>query len=105
MVDVNVIMLQHDLSEREIKIVEVLFLNLAAQVNAHITKNGMALNPLEKKDKDNIFNFQFAWQSPISQEQFEELKIGMNRRFINAAKMCELPEINVSFKENAYLAK
>ncbi|MGE8205717.1 hypothetical protein ACQKP0_14265 [Heyndrickxia sp. NPDC080065] len=105
MVDINVIMNNHDLSEREMKIIEVLFLNLAAQVNAQITKDGMAFNPLDKNGKDDIFHFQFAWQSSLSPDKYEEIKAGINRRFTNTIKMCNLPEINITFKENAYLTR
>ena len=73
MVDVKVTMDHHNLNEREIKIIEVLFLNLSAQTNARITQSGMALNPLEKKEKDDIFHYQFAWQSSILPEQYEEI--------------------------------
>ncbi|MBP0726056.1 hypothetical protein J5Y03_12815 [Bacillus sp. RG28] len=70
MVDVKITMEHHNLNEREIKILEVLFLNLSAQTNARITKGGMALNPLEKIEKDAIFHYQFAWQTSISPEQY-----------------------------------
>lgn len=102
MVDVKVTMKNNDLSEREMKILEVLFLNLSAQANAQVNQNGMALNPIEKT-KDEIFAFQFAWQSSILLEKYEELKEGIHRRLTVAIQMCGLSEAEITFKENAYL--
>jgi hypothetical protein len=102
MVDVNVTMSNHQLSEREMKILEVLLLNLSAQTNAQITKEGMALNPLEKKRKDEIFHYQLAWQSSILPEQYQQIQEGLSRRFTNAIKMCGLSDIDIKFKEHSY---
>ncbi|MFS0781599.1 hypothetical protein [Bacillus sp. 1P06AnD] len=105
MVDVNITMNNHNLCEREIKIIEVLFLNLCAQTNALVTKGGMALNPLEISKKDSIFNYRFAWQSSISPRQYGEIEEGIKEQISNAIKMCGLPEVGIGFKENAYLSK
>jgi len=103
MVDVTVKMNGHDLNNRETKILEVFLLNLVAQSNASSTKMGMALNPLEKSERDEILHYRFAWQSPISEELFAEFKEGLERRFSGAFKMCDLPEGQLLFKENAYI--
>lgn len=105
MVDVNVTMDNHNLSDRENKIIEVLFLNLCAQANAQVIKEGMALTPIEKSEKDSIFHYQFAWQSSILPEQYEEFIMGVERRIINTIKMCELPQVDIRFNENSYLSK
>jgi len=63
----------------------------------------MTLNPLEKNEKDDISHYQFAWQKSISPEHYEKIKEGINIQISNAIKMCELPEIKVTFKENSYL--
>lgn len=101
-VDVIVKMDNHHLTKRELKIMEVLFLNLAAQVNAQVIKNGMALNPLERKENEDIFHYRLAWQQSISLDQYEEMKAGISNRYTIAIKMCELPEATILFKENAY---
>ncbi|MGV3466027.1 MAG: hypothetical protein ACO1OT_12130 [Heyndrickxia sp.] len=95
----------HNLSDRENKIIEVLFLNLCAQANAQIIKSGMALNPIEKSEKDSIFKYQLAWQSSILPEQSKEFIEGIKVRIINSIKMCELPEVDINFLENSYLNK
>jgi len=105
MVDVNVTMNNHNLSDRENKIMEVLFLNLCAQANAQIIKGGMALTPIEKMEEDSIFSYQLAWQSSILPEQYKEFIEGIKTRITNTIKMCELPEVSISFKENSYLNK
>ncbi|WP_226679827.1 hypothetical protein [Sutcliffiella horikoshii] len=104
MVDVTVKMNDHDLNDREAKILEVFLLNLAAQSNASSTKMGMALNPLEKSEQDEILHYRFAWHSSISEELFGEFKEGIERRFSGAFKMCDLPEGQLLFEENAYIA-
>ncbi|WP_157663787.1 hypothetical protein [Sutcliffiella horikoshii] len=103
MVDVTVKMINHDLNEREVKILEVFLLNLAAQSNASTTKMGMALNPLEKLEHDMIIHYRFAWQSSISEELYGEFKEGLERRYSVAFKMCDLPEVQILFMENAYI--
>jgi hypothetical protein len=103
MVDVKVSNNEIDLNEREKKILEVFLLNLCAQANAQATANNMAFNPLEK-EKQDIFHFQFAWQSSILTDKYEEFKEGMDRRIKSSLKMCELPECNISYNENAYLS-
>ncbi|KMJ59887.1 hypothetical protein AB685_03270 [Bacillus sp. LL01] len=103
MVDVTVKMNNHDFSDREAKILEVLLLNLSAQSNADSTKMAMALNPLEKFESDEVLSYRFAWQSSISEELFVEFKAGLERRFKGALKMCDLLEGEIVFKENAYL--
>jgi hypothetical protein len=103
MVDVKVKMNSLQLNGREMKILEVLLLNMCAQTNAQVTKGGMALNPLEKTEESNIFHQRLAWQKSITSEQYEEMKEGLSRRITNAIKMCELPEIEIDYKENAYL--
>ncbi|MCU9613077.1 hypothetical protein OEV98_05875 [Caldibacillus lycopersici] len=92
-----------NLTEREMKIIEVLFLNLCAQTSARITNKGMALTPLEKVEEATIFHYQFAWQSAIERAQYEEIVEGIKRQIGNALKMCGLPEANIHFTENAYL--
>ncbi|MFE7065111.1 hypothetical protein ACFVAD_23680 [Sutcliffiella sp. NPDC057660] len=103
MVDVKVKMNDLQLNERETKILEVLLLNMCAQTNAQVTKGGMALNPLRKTEESNIFHQQLAWQQSITSEQYEQMKEGLSRRITNAIKMCELPEVEIDYKENAYL--
>ena len=103
MVDVTVTMYNHNLNAREVKILEVFLLNLAAQSNASSTKMGMALNPLEKSEQDEILHYRFAWQSSISEEVFAEFKEGLERRFSEGFKMCDLPEGQLFYKENAYI--
>ncbi|NLP51173.1 hypothetical protein [Bacillus sp. RO1] len=93
----------HDLNDREVKILEVFLLNLAAQSNASSTKMGMALNPLEKLENDEILHYRFAWQTSISEELYGEFKEGLERRFSGAFKMCDLPVGELLFKENAYI--
>ncbi|TYS55896.1 hypothetical protein FZC74_17715 [Sutcliffiella horikoshii] len=104
MVDVKVKMNNHDLNDREVNILEVFLLNLAAQSNASSTKMGMALNPLEKLEHDTVLHYRFAWQSSISEELYGEFKEGLERRYSVAFKMCDLPEGQLLFKENAYIA-
>ncbi len=105
MIDVTVKMKNHDLNEREVKILEVFLLNLAAQSNASSTKTGMAMNPLEKLHNDEVLHYRFAWQSSISEELLGEFKEGLERRFTVAFKMCDLPEGELIYKENAYLER
>ncbi|MDP4087494.1 MAG: hypothetical protein Q8934_23300 [Bacillota bacterium] len=102
MVDVKVSNNEIDLNEREKKILEVFLLNLCAQANAQATSNNMAFNPLAK-EKQDILHFQFALHSSIPTEKYGEFKEGMDRRIKSALKMCELPECDISYKENSYL--
>ncbi|WP_152444899.1 hypothetical protein [Bacillus sp. THAF10] len=103
MTDVKVIIENQSFSKREQKILEVLLLNLAAQANAQTIGEGMALNPLEFfSEKGELLHYRFAWQKAITQEKYSEFKEGIQRRFNNTFKMCELPQPEISFKENAY---
>lgn len=103
MVDIQVLKPNHDLNAREQKILEVLFLNLAAHANAQVTGVNMMFNPLDRLNINMIFNFRFAWQSSITPAQFEELKAGIESRYKNALVMCDILEANIVFAENTYL--
>ena len=103
MVDVTITLENNDFTNREIEILEVLFLNLAAFSNFQVVKKDLALNPIEEKEKDAIFKHQFAWQSSISPELFEEFIEAITRRYVTAIKMCGFPEAKISFNENSYL--
>jgi hypothetical protein len=105
MVDVKVSKLNNDLNERETKLIEVLLLNLDAQANAQVTKANMMFNPLEKKEGEDIFHFQFAWQSSITSEKCVELKEAIEKRFEPSLKMGGLVELNITLTENSYLIK
>lgn len=104
MVNVSISKGNHDLTVRELKYLEVLWLNLAAQANAYTIKEGMALNPLEKQDL-HLFNYQFAWQHSITRELYEKFIVAIQQRYNMAFKMCDLEDLSVNFLENAYLEK
>jgi hypothetical protein len=89
--DVKVVKANHDLSEREILIIEVLFQNLCATANSFIVKMGMALNPQDKEQND-IFHYRLAWQSSIPEEQAEEFKESIIGRIQGAVKMSGIEE-------------
>lgn len=102
MVDMTVTKENHDFSEREQKIFEVLLLNLAAHANAQTTKQNMAFNPLERKEKQ-LFHFQFAWQKSISEAKYKEFAEAIESRYDTAFKMCELEGIQTDMMVNSYL--
>lgn len=102
MVDIKISKENDDFTERELKILEVLLLNLAAQANALVIKEGMAMNPLERKENE-LFSYQFAWQKAITEQQYEEFIEAVNRRYIQAFKMSEISDVNIGFHENSYL--
>jgi hypothetical protein len=84
----------HDFSERELKLIEVLTLNLCAQTNAQVTGEGMALNPVEREG-DQLFHYHFVHQKPMTEERYEEFSTTAVRRVENALKMCKLDGISV----------
>lgn len=102
MVDIKVSKENNDFNEREQKILEVLLLNLAAQANAQTIKEGMAMNPLERKENE-LYSYQFAWQKAITEQQYEEFVDAVNKRYNSAFKMSEISDVNISFQENSYL--
>lgn len=102
MLDVKVTKMDHDFNEREISILEVLIMNLVATSNAFIVKEGVMLNPLEKSDGDIYYN-QMSWQNSIPEEKAIELKETIEKRIVNAMKMCGIEAAVISFTENAYL--
>ncbi|WP_053351192.1 hypothetical protein [Ornithinibacillus contaminans] len=104
MVDVTVSKENHDYNEREQKIFEVLMLNLASHANGQTVKIGMAMNPLKKSASD-LFASQFAWQTSIENEVYEEFVEGVKRRYQVAFKMCDLEDVMIKFQENSYLVK
>ncbi|MGD6831285.1 hypothetical protein ACQCT5_03940 [Sutcliffiella halmapala] len=61
------------------------------------------MNPLEKTEKSIIFHQQLAWQQLITSEQYVQMKEGLSRRITNAIKMCELSEVEIDYKQNAFL--
>ena len=105
MVDVKVSKRNNDLNGRETKIIEVLLLNLAGQANARVTQADMALNPLDKKEGEDIFHYQFAWQSSITSEKYGELKEAIEKRYEPSLKMCGIVDVNITFTENSFLIK
>lgn len=104
MIDIKVSKVGHDLNEREQKILEVLLLNIAAHANAQVTGANMMFTPLEKSQSDIIFSFQFAWQKAITEDQWPELKEGIEKRFSNALLMSDIKDTLITFEENTYLA-
>ncbi|WP_042142077.1 hypothetical protein [Paucisalibacillus sp. EB02] len=104
MVEVTVSKENHDLNERELKIVEVLLLNLAAHANMIATKGNMMFNPLDKQNHD-LFSFQFTWQKSITEETYKEFIETLERRYHTALMMCELEDISIRHQENSYLLK
>ncbi|RDI45575.1 hypothetical protein [Falsibacillus pallidus] len=104
MLNVEVVKEQHDFSERELKILDVLLLNLCANANMNVLKQGMAMNPIEQ-GSDHIFGVQLAWAQSITPEVNEEFKEAIDKRFKTGFKMCDIEGAQVSFVENAYLVK
>jgi hypothetical protein len=100
--DVKVVKANHDLSEREVQILEVFFQNLCAASNFVVTKLGMALNPLDSGE-DTIFHYRLAWQSAITEEQADEFKEMLTRRIQTAVKMSGIEEnVEVSVERVTY---
>lgn len=104
MVDITVSKENHVLTERELKIVEVLLLNLAAHANMLVTKENMMFNPLEKQDKD-LFSFQFAWQKSLTEESYIEFAETVEKRYQTALMMSEIEDVSIRLQENSYLIK
>ncbi|GAA0335928.1 hypothetical protein GCM10008967_27920 [Bacillus carboniphilus] len=102
MVDIKVSKEKNDFKERELKLLEVLLLNLAAQANAQTIKEGMAMNPLERKENE-LYSYQFAWQKAITEHQYDEFMEAVSRRYNQAFKMSEISDVNIGFLENSYL--
>ncbi|MGD6993121.1 hypothetical protein [Sutcliffiella horikoshii] len=99
--DVKVTVADNNYSERELKIIEVLMLNIAAPANAHVTGENMAFNPLSREEKD-IFHFQLAWQNSLDKEKYFELEETLERRFGVALKMSDIKDVNITFNVNSY---
>lgn len=81
-----------------------MFLNLAAQANAQVTGENMMFTPLIRNQAEVVFNFQFAWQTSISEEQYAELEEGIERKFNNALLMYGIKDTLINFEVNTYLA-
>ncbi|WP_108671369.1 hypothetical protein [Peribacillus acanthi] len=96
--NVNLSKKDHALSEREVRIIEVLLLNLCAQSNASVTKENAALNPVAK-DVEDVFNINMVFQNPISLEKGTELKETIERRIGNALKMSGLEGFDLVVSE------
>jgi hypothetical protein len=102
MVDVTVSKVGHDYNERELKMIEVLLLNLAAHANMLVTKGNMMFNPLEKNEED-LFRFQFAWQKSLSEEQYKEFIESVEKKYNTALMMSTIENVRIYFQENSYL--
>ncbi len=100
-VDVKVQVNENDFTERELKLLEVLFLNIAAPANAQITGIGLAFNPLSLGEKD-IFYMQFAWQNSLEDKVYSEMKETLNRRFEIALKMSNIEGVTIKLIENSF---
>ena len=101
-VDIKVQVKENDFTKRELKLLEVLFLNIAAPANAQITGIGLAFNPLPLEEKD-IFHMQFAWQNSLEETVYLEMKETLNRRFEIALKMSNIEGASIVFKKNSFV--
>lgn len=100
-IDIRISKNNYDFNERELKILEVLILNLSAHANAQVNGCLIALNPIEKLEK-NIFSYQIAFQEPITYEKYEKLKEAINARVNCALKMCDIENYEITYIENSF---
>jgi hypothetical protein len=99
--DVKVTVADNNYSERELKLIEVLMLNITAPANAHVTGENMVFNPLAKEEKD-IFHFQLAWQNSLDKEKYSEFEETLERRLGVALKMSDINDVTITFNANSY---
>lgn len=83
-------------TERETKLIETLVLNMAATLNAIVTKKGVALNPIPNSEAK--FSLELVFQESISDEDASQLQGLLERRFISCFKMSQLEEPTVLVK-------
>lgn len=99
--DLKLSVSNNDYSERELKLIEILMLNVAAPANAQITGENLAFNPLDK-DENDIFHFQFAWQKSLEEKLYNEFEETFNRRIGIAFKMSNINDVTTTFKINSF---
>ncbi|THG91295.1 hypothetical protein AJ85_05810 [Alkalihalobacillus alcalophilus ATCC 27647 = CGMCC 1.3604] len=101
----NISITNHNFSEREMKLIEVLALSNAAFVNVQTHENqGMALNPLEK-EPNHIFHYQFAWQKSLEPERYQKFETELTKRLTNLLSMAQLEEFEINFYQNSFMSK
>ena len=100
--DIKITLASNDYSERELKFIEVLMLNIVAPANALVTGVDMALNSFEKEE-NVIFHTQLAWQKSLDESLYNELEESLYRRIETALKMSKVDHATITFNVNSYM--
>lgn len=99
--DIKITVEENNFSERELKLIEVLVINIASPVNGQVTGGNMSFNPLSMENKD-IFHFQFAWQNSLEEDKYSDLKETLERRIGVALTMSDIKDGTITFNVNSY---
>ena len=99
--DIKIEVEENNFSTRELKLIEVLVINIASPVNGQVTGGNMSFNPLPT-DKNDIFHFRFAWQNSLEEDKYSEIKETLERRIGLALNMSDIKDATITFNVNSY---